>query len=187
MAGVPVPAYQQFWVDKWSSLKNEHKALVSKYPDAAASRKQLFKVLCNLEDLASYTPLSVGQSEEWAAITSSAENREIFCKVLRGKTLFSALYGTYTVTLNELKSVLKASSQQEDGFKEVRNRKPYSSQQAMTTPKKATLPAPSVKVATRNFFSTLRTANMDTDFPATECSPAAEEAVPAKAGRSPPI
>jgi hypothetical protein len=100
---------------------------VSKNPDAAASIKQLFKVLCDLEDLASYTPLSVGQSEEWASLTSSAEeNRENFCKALRGKSLFSALYGTYTVMMNELKSVLKASSQQGDGFKEVRNRKRHS-------------------------------------------------------------
>jgi hypothetical protein len=64
-------------------------------------------VLCDLEDLASYTPLSVGQNEKWPTIRSSAEdNREQFCKVLQGKTLFSALYGTYTVTLNELKGVL---------------------------------------------------------------------------------
>jgi hypothetical protein len=97
MAGLPMPTYQQFWVDKRSSLKNENKDLVNKNPDAVASIKQLFKVLCDLEDLASHTPLSVGQSEEWASITSSAEeNRENFCKALRGKTLFSALYGTYS-------------------------------------------------------------------------------------------
>jgi hypothetical protein len=36
MAGVPVPAYQQFWVGKRSSLKNEYKNLVSKNPDAVA-------------------------------------------------------------------------------------------------------------------------------------------------------
>jgi hypothetical protein len=120
MAGVPVPAYQHFG---WTSGSR----LVSKNPDAAASIKQFFKVLCDLEDLASYTPLSVGQSEEWASLTSSAEeNRKNFCKALRGKSLFSALYGTYTVTMNELKSVLKASRQQGDGFKEVRNRKRHS-------------------------------------------------------------
>jgi hypothetical protein len=188
MAGVPAPAYQQFWADKRSSLQTEHKDLVTKYPDAAASIKQLFKVLRDLEDLASYTPLSVGQSEECATITSIAEeNKESFCRALREKTLFSALYGTYTVALNELRSLLKASSKQGDGFKEVRNRKRHSSQEATHTPKKATLPAPAVKLATRNFFAPLRTANMDTDSPATESSPATEEAVPPKAGRPPPI
>jgi hypothetical protein len=43
-----------------------------------------------------------------------------------------------------------------------------------------------VKVATRNFFASLRTSNMDTDSPATR-SNAAEEAVPEKACRPPPI
>jgi hypothetical protein len=104
----------------------------------------------------------VGQSEELAAITSSAEeNRENYCKVLRGKTLFSALYGTYTVMLNELKSVLK-NSQQGDGFKEVRSQKRRSSEEAARTLKEPTVPAPSVKVATRNFFGPLRTSSMDT-------------------------
>jgi hypothetical protein len=33
-----------------------------------------------------------------------------YCKALSGKTLFSALRGTYTVTLNELKAMLKDST-----------------------------------------------------------------------------
>jgi hypothetical protein len=110
-----------------------------------------------------------------------------FCKALQRKTLLSALYSTYTVTLNELKSLLKASSQQGDDFKEVRNRKRHSSQEATNTPKKATLPTPSGKVATRNFFAPLRTANMDTDPPAAEPSSAAQETVPGKTGRPPAI
>jgi hypothetical protein len=81
------------------------------------------------------------------------------------------------VTLNELKSLLKASSQQGQGFEEVRNRKRHSSQEATNTPK-ATLPKPSVEVATRNFFAYLRTANMDTNSPATESSPAAKATRP---------
>jgi hypothetical protein len=35
---------------------------------------QLFKVLCEIEDLASFTPSSVGEGGEWAAIVSSAED-----------------------------------------------------------------------------------------------------------------
>jgi hypothetical protein len=56
--------------------------------------KHLFKVLCDTEDFPRYTPVSVGESEEWAPIASSAEeNRENYCKILWRKTLFSALYG----------------------------------------------------------------------------------------------
>jgi hypothetical protein len=54
--------------------------------------QQLFKVLCYTKDLAGYTPASVGESEEWAAIIRAAEhNRESYSVALRGKILYSAL------------------------------------------------------------------------------------------------
>jgi hypothetical protein len=136
MADIPVPGYQAFWIDKRKALKSEYKRLLSQSPDADAQLKQLFKVLCDIEDVAGYTPASVGDSDQWSSIVSTAEeNRQNFCKVLGGKTLFSALYGTYKVALQELKAVLKAStpadptqtpkpaSTQEDGFTDVRRRK----------------------------------------------------------------
>jgi hypothetical protein len=104
--------------------------------------QHLHKVLCDIEALAGCTQASVGESEEWAAVVRSAEdNRESFCKALPGKPLFSALYGIYTVTLNELKTVLKASSQagqtkQADGLQEVRSRKRHSTGEAARTPKR---------------------------------------------------
>jgi hypothetical protein len=39
-------------------------------------------------------------------VTSAEENTRNLCKALSGKTLFSALYGTYPVALHELKAVL---------------------------------------------------------------------------------
>jgi hypothetical protein len=77
------------------------------------------------------------------------------------------------VTLNELKNVLRASSQagqikQEDGFKEVRSRKRHYTGEAACTRKKVALPTSTVTVATKNFFASLRTTNMDTDVPVTE-------------------
>jgi hypothetical protein len=54
----------------------------------------------------------VGESSEWTSILSSTEdNRGNFCKILEGKRLFSALYGIYKLTLNELKAVLKMKAQ----------------------------------------------------------------------------
>jgi hypothetical protein len=65
----------------------------------------------NIEDMAGYTPASVGESEQWSSIVNTVEeNRANFCKALSGKTLYSALHGTYTVTLNELKGLLKTST-----------------------------------------------------------------------------
>jgi septal ring-binding cell division protein DamX len=53
--------------------------------------------------------------EEGSELTSFAnsaeEKRANFCKILDGKPLFSAFYGMYAVTLNELKAVLKLSAQ----------------------------------------------------------------------------
>jgi hypothetical protein len=67
-------------------------------------------VLCDSEDVAGYTPASVGESAEWAAIVNAAEeNRACYCKAISGKPLFSALYNTYIAILNELKAMLKVS------------------------------------------------------------------------------
>jgi hypothetical protein len=95
------------------------------------------------------------------------------------------------VTLNELKNVLKASSQagqtkQEDGFKEVRSRKTQHTGEAACTPKKAALLTSTVTVATKNFFVPLRTTNMDTDAPVTESKSTKAEAT-GKSDRPPPV
>jgi hypothetical protein len=130
------------------------------------------------------------------------ENRANICKALSGKTIYSALYGSYTVTLNELKDLLKASitvksgttgpTPQDDGFQEVRRRKRHNTQEAAKTPKKAAIqstPQPEItspkEVATRNFYAPMRTTEMDTDAANTEASP--QEAPAPKTGRPPPI
>jgi hypothetical protein len=150
---------------------------------------QLFQVLCDIEDIARITPASVGESREWAAIVRSAEENHKATLKLCVAILFSALYGTYTVTLNELKSLLKASSsagqaKQADGFKEVRRLKRHSTEEAAHTPKKVTIEPQAVKIATRNFFAPLRTAQMDTD--ASDVQPSAEEAAAPKIGPAAP-
>jgi hypothetical protein len=90
------------------------------------------------------------------------------------------------------KNILKVRSQtgqtsETDGFKEVLSRKRNSTEEAARTPKKATPSEKSAKAATKNFFAPIRTANMDTDAPATEPSPATKTVMPAKADRSPTI
>jgi hypothetical protein len=167
-----------------------------------AQLKQLYKVIRDIEEMARYTPASVGESEQWLFIVSTAEeNRQNFCKVFNGKNLFNALYGTYTVALHELKAVLKASTPadqyktpmssdtQEDGFKKVRRRKQHSTNESVPTSKRAAFSAvdtPPKEVATLNFFAPLRASDKDTDSTNTEATPR-EAAAPAKPGRPPPI
>jgi hypothetical protein len=62
-------------MDKRTSLNTEYNSLVGTHPDAAASIQKPLKVLCSIADLASCTPASVGEGEEWAAIVSSATAR----------------------------------------------------------------------------------------------------------------
>jgi hypothetical protein len=52
MADIPVPGYQAFWIEKRKALKAEYKRLLSQSPDADEQLKQLFKVLCDIEDVA---------------------------------------------------------------------------------------------------------------------------------------
>jgi hypothetical protein len=110
-----------------------------------------------------YTPVEVGESAEWTAIVSDVEeNRANYFKVLSGKTFFSALYETYTVNLNELETMLKASTTagktntqkvtekptQEEGFQEVRRSKRHSTKETAPTSKRAVLTAASTAVST---------------------------------------
>jgi hypothetical protein len=90
MADIPRLRYQAFWMDTCNKLKSEYQQLIGQFPDADAQLKQLFKVTCDIEDMARYTPASVGESEQWSSIASKAEeNRQNFIKALTGKTLFS--------------------------------------------------------------------------------------------------
>jgi hypothetical protein len=155
MADDPVPGYQSFWTNTRSALKSEYHSLIGQFPDADAQLKTLFNVLGDTEGVAAYTPASVGNSDQWSATVNSAENRQNLCKALGGRTLFSALYGTYTVALHEIKAVLKESTlasqsktpksaaTQEDGFKEVRRRKRHSTDETAPITKRAVLNAAS--------------------------------------------
>jgi hypothetical protein len=174
MAEDLVPGHQAFWAKKRASLQSEYPAFIEKYPDADTQNRKLLKVLCTIEDVAGSTPTAVGESAEWTAVVSTTEeNWASYCKALSGKTPFKALYGTYTVALQELKALLKVNTTtpqtakkptQEEGFQEVRRRKRH----------------------TRNFFAPLRTASMDIEASDTEES-AQEEATLGKTGRPPPI
>jgi hypothetical protein len=188
MADIPVSGYQAFWTTASESIKSEFQRLVGQHSDAEEQLRQLYQILCDIEDVAGYTPTSVGESEQWSSIVSTVEeNRANFFKALSGKTLYSALYGIYTVTLNELKGLLKASTaaksgttgtpRQDDGFQEVRRRKRHNTQEAANTPKKLAVRPPTQpefhspkEVVTRNFYAPLRTTEMNSDAASTEAS-----------------
>jgi hypothetical protein len=111
----------------------------------------------------------------------------------------------YAVTLNKLKTVLKASAQagqsgivnkfsvestaHDEGFYEMKRRKRYISNNTSQTtkmstklgPKSAGLKLPPKSASTRNYFAPLRTTDMDTETTGAENTPSEQEA-PRKSG-----
>jgi hypothetical protein len=137
-------------------LNSEYRRLIGKFPDADAQLKQLFKVLCDIEDVAEYSASSGGGGR---AVFIHCKHRIIEqAKLLQGpdwEDPVSALYGTYTVALQELKALLKAhapggqsKTAEEDGFKEVRRCKRHSSNESAPTLKKTVPTSDSAAVNT---------------------------------------
>jgi hypothetical protein len=88
MAKASTPGYQAFWANKCAALQAKYQAQECQIPDGDVQYRQLFIVLCEIEDTASFTPGTVGESPEWASIVDSAEeNAATFCKTLSGKPL----------------------------------------------------------------------------------------------------
>jgi hypothetical protein len=193
------------WKEKRTSLQAEFKQMAKQYPETEQYYRKLFKIYCDIEEVASFTPAKIGESAHWAAIVSTAENRDSCCKALTGKILFSVLYGTYTVTLNDLKSLVKARSSetfktlpakpaQEEDFKEVRRRKRQNTTESAPISKKPSAAAGNTtknEVSTRNFFAPLRVTSMDTEAAGAETimleegATKLEEETSGKAGRAP--
>jgi uncharacterized phage infection (PIP) family protein YhgE len=157
MADIPFPGFEAFWTGTCNKLKSELQQLIGQFPDANAQLQQLLKVIRDIEEMARYTPASVSESEQWSSIVSTGEeNWQNFRKVLNGKNLFSALYGTYTDALHVLKAstpasqskTSKSAATQEDGLKEVRRRKRHSTNETAPTSKKVLLTAVSAAVDT---------------------------------------
>jgi hypothetical protein len=153
----------------------------------------------------------VEESSECTSIVNSVEEITAnFCKALDWKPLFSALYGMYTVMMNELKAFLKVSAQagqsgimnktskeptaQGDYFHEVKRCKRHICNDTSQTAKKLTKSVPvtsAVKlppkaVLARNFFTPLRTNDMDMETTGAKNTLLDQEA-PKKSGRPPPI
>jgi hypothetical protein len=73
MAGAPVPGHQAFWAQRRASLQSEYQVLLKQYPDADTQYRLLYTTMCNIENLAGFTPAAVGESTQWSEIVNTAE------------------------------------------------------------------------------------------------------------------
>jgi hypothetical protein len=174
MANVPAPEYQTVWSNQIEGLRREYKNAILQYPDAGGAIDRVHLVLLDIARLTARTPISVGESPPWTQIVlNAAEISRNLHSVLKGKALFSALYGVYAEVLQDLKSVASTAKGQptqenEEEFREQRRRKRNPSDEAAKDPKTnptAGIQAPRVRsqqdVPTRNFFAPLRTAELE--------------------------
>jgi hypothetical protein len=171
--------YEEFWKNEYESLRCESKDLITESPEARDVIQRVMKTLSDIVSLASCTPKKVGHSNEWAQIANTAqEDRANLCQTLKGKRLFSALYGVYCLTLANLKAVIQnsvgrttaspssnttekpstqPSADDTEGFQE-RKRKKRTSTGEKLSPKTQ----PATSRPTRNFFAPLNSQSMDT-------------------------
>jgi hypothetical protein len=177
--------------------------MTNKYPEAASVVQQGYKMLSYIEILAKFTLAKVGESSKWTSIVSRMEeNRANVCKILEVKPLFSALYGIYTLILNELKGVLEVNAQagkcgavtkislesaaHDDDLQEVKRRKRLISNDTSQTAKKSITSAPksaagklpTKAVITRKYFAPLTTNDMDTETTGEQSTLSEKEAPP---------
>jgi hypothetical protein len=127
-----------------------------------------------------------GNGVAWKAIITKAESeRAVFCKHLEGKALFAGVTHLYAATHAELSSTLKTEEEESPGeFHEQRRRKRNTSDELPTAPKKM-VPAAAPVIATKNFFTPLRTTRMDTDGTSTETVSTQEEGLGKQVDRPP--
>jgi hypothetical protein len=56
MTNIPVRGYQVFWTNARKTFKSLFQRLTEQHPEAEEQLKQLFKILCDIEDVAGNTP-----------------------------------------------------------------------------------------------------------------------------------
>jgi hypothetical protein len=106
MDNVPAPHYQKVWSNLIQNLRREYKNATVQYPDASGVIDPVHVVPVDIARLAGSTPSSVGDSHPWSEVVlNAAETSRNLHGFLKGKPLYSALYGVYAKVLQDLKTV----------------------------------------------------------------------------------
>jgi hypothetical protein len=109
-----VTVHERYWLQEVKGLQAAYKGIVAQYPDADDVLQQVYRVLGDLVSLAGCTPTNVGESEQWVhTVNAAIADKVSLAKIMKGKSLYSALYGTYTVALSELKAILHGECEKE--------------------------------------------------------------------------
>lgn len=108
MAHVRNSGYQKLWSNLAESLRFEQENTIQQHPDADTLMERVCVVVTAIACLAGCVPASVGESPKWTLIVQNmGDTRGNLLQVLKGKQLYSALYGVYREVLHELIAALK--------------------------------------------------------------------------------
>jgi hypothetical protein len=89
MSKAEVLGFEKLRISEFECLRSQYKVLVQKYQESDCVMKQVYDILSDI--------VSVGKSADLAIIVNNAvEDRNNLCEILKGKKLFSALYGIHT-------------------------------------------------------------------------------------------
>jgi len=181
MAVVPAMDFETYWKNEVEALRAAYKEVITTHPEAKMTLEKVHEVLTKIGSLAGCTPGEVGRSKEWTKIVEEAEASRIsLCDLLEGETLFSALYGVYSLALTDLKKILQNSKKEkradpvqksEEIQKEKRKRRNSVEEETPVAAKKQEVsdhhkhkqsPVKAVNPSsyTKNFFAPLRDLEM---------------------------
>lgn len=107
IANVPTPEFQKLWSNLIEFMRLEYD--ITQYPDVDTAMEPVrgvFITVC-LEEC---TLASVSESLKWTLIVQTAYTRRNLHQPLKGKQLYSALYGVYTEVLHDLTAVPQEST-----------------------------------------------------------------------------
>jgi hypothetical protein len=112
MTNAPSPEFLNLWSNLIESLRLEYENSKQQHPDADALMERVCVVFTAIARLARCTPASVGESPKWTLIVQNvAETTRNLHQLLKGKQLYSALYGVYIEVLHDLTAVLRGRLQ----------------------------------------------------------------------------
>jgi hypothetical protein len=100
MANVPAPEFQKLWSNLVESFRLEYENTMQQHTDTDAVMEHVCGVLITIARLAGCTPASVSGSPKLTPVVQNmGDTRRIPSQLLKGRQLYSALYGVYTYEL----------------------------------------------------------------------------------------
>jgi hypothetical protein len=180
------------WAETLASFVRNMVNLTVKHPECIKDIKLLQAALLTIEQLINSSSRVNGNDAELKGIiTKTQEEKAVLCKHLEGQTLFSGMLRLYAATNWDLMNSLKQEEEKPSGetkadpgqnnqeFREQkrRNRTPTGEKEkivkkfdtATPTPRESRI-QPQGEVPTKNYFTPLRTTEMDIERPVAEGS-----------------